>query len=84
MAAAAGRSLERAGEALARNAARLSDLSPLGILSRGYAVCYAQDGRRVIRSAAELAVGDRLKVRLYEGAAACLVESVDTKGTSHA
>lgn len=83
MAAAADRSLERATDAAARFAARLSDLSPLGILSRGYAVCYAEDGRRVVRSAAELAAGDRLKVRLHEGAAACLVESVDTKGTPH-
>jgi exodeoxyribonuclease VII large subunit len=58
-------------------AARLEDLSPLGILARGYAVCYDESGRRVVRSAGELSEGDRVLVRLHEGAAGCRVESIE-------
>jgi exodeoxyribonuclease VII large subunit len=80
--AGGGRTLERAGEAVARGAARLADLSPLGILARGYAVCYGPDGRRVVRSAKELTPGDRVRVRLHEGGAGCVVESVQIEGTA--
>jgi exodeoxyribonuclease VII large subunit len=61
-------------------AARLEDLSPLGILARGYAVCYDESGRRVLRSASDMAAGDRVRVRLHQGVAGCLVESVDPEG----
>jgi exodeoxyribonuclease VII large subunit len=71
--------LERHRERASLFAARLEDLSPLGILARGYAVCYDRSGRRVVRSASELAVGDRVSVRLHEGSAACLVENVITE-----
>lgn len=77
-----GRALERAGEAVARAAARLADLSPLGILARGYAVCYGPDGRRVVRSAKELTPGNRVRVLLHEGGAGCVVESVQIEGTA--
>jgi exodeoxyribonuclease VII large subunit len=70
---AVSRHRERAGIA----AARLEDLSPLGILGRGYAVCYDASGRRVVRSTGEVAVGDRVRVRLHDGSAGCLVESVE-------
>lgn len=84
LAPAGARTLERARERSARLAARISDLSPLGILSRGFAVCYAEDGRTVVRSSSEISPGDRVKVRLHEGAAACLVERVESEGTTHA
>jgi exodeoxyribonuclease VII large subunit len=80
LSAGGGRALERATEAAARCAARLADLSPLGILARGYAVCYGPDGRSVVRSAAALSPGDRVSVRLHEGSAGCLVESVRVEG----
>jgi len=72
---ALGRQRERAGLL----AARLEDLSPLGILARGYAVCYDESGRRVVREAGEIAVGDRVRVRLHQGSAGCLVENVQTE-----
>jgi exodeoxyribonuclease VII large subunit len=72
---AMSRQRERAGQL----AARLEDLSPLGILARGYAVCYDESGRRVVRSAGELAPGDRLSVRLHEGSVGCRVEDVMTE-----
>ena len=75
----ASRSLERFGADLRLAASRLEDLSPLGILARGYAVCYAEDGA-VLRSSNELDPGDRVLVRLHHGAAGCLVESVSNEG----
>jgi exodeoxyribonuclease VII large subunit len=61
-------------------AARLEDLSPLGILARGYAVCYDESGQRVVRSAGDVSAGDRVRVRLHQGVARCLVENVDVEG----
>jgi exodeoxyribonuclease VII large subunit len=79
--AALGRSgpllMERSRAAVGALAAQLEDLSPLGILGRGYAVCYAEDGRTVVRSAKEFAPGERVRVRVRDGAAACSVESVE-------
>jgi exodeoxyribonuclease VII large subunit len=63
-------------------AARLEDLSPLGILGRGYAVCYDASGHRVVRSAGEIAVGERVRVRLHDGSAGCLVETVEEREAS--
>ena len=77
--ASASRSIERAGSDLRLAASRLEDLSPLGILARGYAVCYAEDGA-VVRSSKLLDPGDHVLVRLHHGAAGCLVESVRNEG----
>jgi exodeoxyribonuclease VII large subunit len=77
--AAGSRSLERAGADLRLAASRLEDLSPLGILARGYAVCYSEEGA-VVRSSNVLDPGDRVLVRLHRGAAGCLVESVRNEG----
>lgn len=57
-------------------AARLHALSPLAVLGRGYAVCWAADGSRLIRRATELSPGDTVHVTLGEGAVACDVTSV--------
>ncbi len=78
---AARENLLRRSEQERLMAARLADLSPLGILGRGYAVCYDESGRRVVRSAGELRPGDRVRVRLHRGLAGCLVESVDQEET---
>lgn len=59
---------------------RLRDLSPLGILGRGYSICFDADGV-AIRSAALLEPGMGLNVRFAEGRAGCTVDSVDMEGT---
>jgi exodeoxyribonuclease VII large subunit len=82
LAMASGRSLERADSAFRHLAARLEDLSPLGILARGYAVCYGEDGTTVVRSARSLSPGDVIGVRLHEGSAGCVVQSVAIEGTT--
>ena len=54
-----------------RLAASLDALSPLKVLSRGYAVATA--GGEVIKSAEDADVGDKINVRLAEGSLDCLV-----------
>ncbi len=61
-----GLHLERAQQRFAAVAARLSDLSPLKILGRGYAVVF-DDQQRVVRRATGVKVGSVVSVRLGEG-----------------
>ncbi len=68
---------ERDAERVAVGAAELDALSPLKVLGRGYAVCYTADGANVVRSAAEVGVGDRVGVRVGSGRLGCIVEEVE-------
>ena len=72
------RSLERLRSTIAMAAARLGDLSPLSILGRGYAVCFAEDGTRIVKSTADVSVNDALRVRVSDGAIRALVTGVRT------
>jgi exodeoxyribonuclease VII large subunit len=66
--AGAGRGRQqRATAHLSTLAAQLDTLSPLAVLGRGYAVCWTADGARVVRAAADVAVGDTVRVTLSEG-----------------
>jgi exodeoxyribonuclease VII large subunit len=51
---------------LERASARLEALSPLAVLSRGYALVYAADGS-LLRSAADTSVGQTIRARLSHG-----------------
>jgi exodeoxyribonuclease VII large subunit len=51
---------------LARTLARLDSLSPLAVLSRGYALAFREDGR-LVRSPDEVEQGAALRVRLHGG-----------------
>jgi exodeoxyribonuclease VII large subunit len=62
---AAGLLVERRRAGLDRSAARLRALSPLATLERGYAIVRCEGA--VVRSAAGLAGGDEVDVRLAEG-----------------
>ena len=55
--------------------AKLDSLSPLGVLARGYAVCWKDDRSAIVRRGAEVAVGDAVRVTLHEGALRCNVTS---------
>ena len=70
------RMLERSAHSVAIGAARLEDLSPLAILTRGYAVMYLADGRSVVRSAGDVSPGDSVSVRVRDGRVMCAVESI--------
>jgi exodeoxyribonuclease VII large subunit len=54
-------------------AARLESLSPLGVLARGYAVCWNDDRTRIIRDASAVTAGDDLRVTLHRGELECRV-----------
>lgn len=56
-------------------AAALSHLSPLNILSRGYALP-TKDGR-IIKSSAEVSVGDKIKITLKNGSIGCVAEDIN-------
>jgi exodeoxyribonuclease VII large subunit len=55
-------------------AAQLDALSPLAVLGRGYAVCWNDARTGIIRSAAQVHAGDRVRVTLAEGELGCRVE----------
>lgn len=58
---------------LGRNAAALDALSPLKVLGRGYAIAHTGEGA-ILRSAEEVQVGDRLRLRLSDGTLNCEVK----------
>lgn len=54
---------------------RLQSLSPLAVLSRGYAIVESAGGE-IVRSAGQLAQGDRVTTRLQDGTFSSRVETV--------
>ncbi|MEZ4298201.1 MAG: exodeoxyribonuclease VII large subunit [Polyangiaceae bacterium] len=60
---------------LSEAASRLSAMSPLSVLARGYSIA-TRDGRAA-HAARELSAGDRLHVRLHEGAVVAEVLSIE-------
>jgi exodeoxyribonuclease VII large subunit len=60
--------------ALARLAGKLDSLSPLSVLSRGYALVW-DGGGRLLRAAREVAPGDPVRIRLAEGQVGAVVTS---------
>lgn len=59
--------------------ARLDSLSPLAILSRGYSITYKLPERSIIKSSSDVQEGDKVQVRLHEGAITCLVEEISSE-----
>jgi exodeoxyribonuclease VII large subunit len=74
----AERSIDRGRSALSSLDARLKSLSPLAVLDRGYALVMDAGGS-VIRSAAQVAPGDRLLTRLADGVVISRVVSAGSK-----
>ena len=71
--AAFARRRERAGGRLNELSARLDALSPLGVLGRGYAICWHGDREGIVRDAAAVSVGDDLVIGLHRGRLGCTV-----------
>lgn len=54
----------------------LQILSPLGILSRGYALCQRADSDEIIKNSKDIFKGEQVKITLEQGLLRCLVEEV--------
>ena len=65
-------SFERFEHDLALRAGRLHDLSPLAVLSRGYAIAKDEEGS-VVRSINAVHGGDRIDVAVSDGVISCSV-----------
>ena len=70
---AVARGVHGADARLRGAAARLDSLSPLGVLARGYAVCWNADHTAIIRDAKSVAPGDRVRVTVQRGEVDCKV-----------
>jgi len=64
----------RADRRLRTLAGRLENLSPLAVLSRGYAVCWAADRTTIVRDANTVTPGDTVHVGLEHGSLECEVK----------
>lgn len=56
--------------------AALEAMSPLKVLTRGYAIASSEDGK-CVKSVSELAVEDKVKLTLSDGNASCIVQSIE-------
>ncbi|MFZ5644066.1 MAG: exodeoxyribonuclease VII large subunit [Bacillota bacterium] len=63
-------------KAFAVLAGRLSALSPLATMARGYSVCSDEVSGNIIKSSNEISIGDNLNIRLYKGILKCSVKNV--------
>jgi exodeoxyribonuclease VII large subunit len=69
------RCLDEARIRTAASVERLEALSPLATLSRGYSLTIGPEGR-LVRSADQVTVGQKVSVRLHRGYLGCLVKEV--------
>ena len=72
---AADKLLQVKGQQLAANAGKLQALSPLAVLSRGYAVTYRETGE-LATSVTQLEPGQSITVRYADGAVKAQVQSI--------
>jgi exodeoxyribonuclease VII large subunit len=71
---ALARTLDDRRHRLARLAASLEALSPLGVLARGYSVTFLADGKTLLRSPGDVQSGDLIVTRLASGSLGSRVE----------
>ncbi|HJQ25060.1 MAG TPA: exodeoxyribonuclease VII large subunit [Blastocatellia bacterium] len=74
MEAALRQTLTRDSERFAVLSGKLHSLSPLAVLGRGYAIAYDSQGR-IIKRAADVHAGERLRLRVADGDLDCEVRS---------
>jgi exodeoxyribonuclease VII large subunit len=74
------KSLEQSQQRLDATGARLENLSPLNVLSRGYSLTHLEGSREMIRSAQQVQVGQRIVTRVRHGQIASRIEETSTDG----
>jgi exodeoxyribonuclease VII large subunit len=79
LAAATRRRRDRIEARLRERIGRLESLSPLGVLSRGYAVAWTADRTRALRDVADVTDGEHVRVTLARGELECEVRSRTTE-----
>jgi len=75
-----GAHFTRSGGRLAAVSARLDALSPLAVLSRGYAIVYREPEGVIVRRAREVRPGDGLRLRVAEGEIEATVDATRELG----
>jgi len=78
---AAGTRLRRARSRMELAAGKLDALSPLAILQRGFALCRDARGA-IVKTAADVAPGDRVRVTLAAGELDCRIENTIAGGAA--
>ena len=68
--------LRNARDRTAAYGTRLNALSPLSVLSRGYAICHAETTGTILKDARAARPGDAVRVRLHQGDLGCEVKEV--------
>ena len=69
-------------ESLVAFAGRLENLSPLGVLGRGYAVCWNGDRTGIVSAASLVEKGDAVHITLHRGELGCKVVTTRRPSTS--
>ncbi len=72
--------LQRARDQCSAYAERLLALSPLAVLSRGYAICRLQSTGAILKDGSAVHAGDAVSVRLHRGSLGCAVTEVRANG----
>ena len=62
---------------LAHQTGRLNALSPLAVLDRGYSIAHQLPAQKIVKDAAALNIGDRLRITFAKGQSVCRVEEKD-------
>ena len=71
--------LERKSRTLVNLVHTLDTVSPLATLHRGYAIVTRTRNDQILRSAAQVQTGERIRARLNEGQLLCKVESIENE-----
>jgi exodeoxyribonuclease VII large subunit len=66
--------LRQLKDRLAQGAGRLSALSPLAVLDRGYSITHKLPEERIVKNSTQLVAGDRVRITFAQGKALCRVE----------
>ncbi|MFQ5877633.1 MAG: exodeoxyribonuclease VII large subunit [Acidobacteriota bacterium] len=75
--AALGAALDRARDRVSAYGDRLTALSPLAVLARGYAICREERGGMILKDTSGVRPGARVRVRLHRGRLGCEVKEVE-------